>query len=149
MCDRGAASVAPGEEMSAGRLFGPSFCFWSISRFIYKSWLHDKIQRWSPFCAIHLFMLSIIKRFFFLVEHSLRKEGSLLSGVTAADTSVSLGRWQQDEARKSVLTSPISLMLGKWYQWCSNLPLQSLPVLHKPCKIQYIEGIAIFYQRQQ
>lgn len=56
------------------------------------------------------------KVFFVLVEHSLRKEGSLLSGATAADTSVSLGRWQQDEARKSVLTSPISLMLGKWYQ---------------------------------
>lgn len=56
------------------------------------------------------------KKYFFRVEHSLRKEASLLSGATAADTSVSLGRWQQDEARKSVLTSPIALTFGKWYQ---------------------------------
>lgn len=32
------------------------------------------------------------KKYFFRVEHSLRKEASLLSGATAADTSVSLGR---------------------------------------------------------
>lgn len=62
-------------------------------------------------------MLSIIKRFFVLVEHSLRKEGSLLSGATAADTSVLLGRWQQGEKAVAVVAE----VGGCWLSVSSGL----------------------------